>query len=178
MKIAIIGSAEEKQSLRIKRLCKNIGNYLSEKDLTLLTGASLGIPGEIVKASDLKKVKVIGYSPDENIFLHNQRFDNLDSNYFSRIKYIKGFTARSLQMINDCDALILIGGRIGTLSEFTIALEEGKTLLVIKGSGGIANHLEYILSIANKEFPDQILFEKDYKKGIDKLIKLIKNKNS
>ena len=177
MKIAIIGSAEEKQSLRIKRLCKNIGNYLSEKDLTILTGGSLGIPGEIVKASDLEKVKVIGYSPDKNKNFHNKRFDNLDSKYFSKIKYISGFTARSLQMINDCDALILVGGRIGTLSEFTIALEEGKRLLVIKGSGGIANHLEYILSIANKEFPDQILFEKDYKNGIDKLIKLIKNKN-
>jgi hypothetical protein len=27
--------------------------------------------------------------------------------------------------------------------------------------------------IANKEFPGQVIFEKDYKKGIDKLLKII-----
>lgn len=176
MKISIIGSAEEKQNSKPKKLCKSIGNYLSQKDITLFTGGSSGIPGEIVKACDLNKIKITAYSPDKNKISHNKRFDNLNSKYFSRIKYIRGFTARSLQMINDSDAIIVIGGRIGTLSEFTIALEEGKKVLVIKNSGGIADHLEYILSVANKEFPNQIIFERDYKKGIDKLLEIINKK--
>lgn len=178
MKIAIIGSAEEKQEERIVKLCKNIAEYLSKKDVIIFTGGSLGIPGIVVKSCDLQKIKIVAYSPDEDIMSHNERFDNLNSKFFSEIKHIKGFTARSLQMINDGDAIIVIGGRIGTLSEFTIALEEGKKVLVIENSGGIADHLEYILQVANKEFPNQIIFEKDYKNGIDKLLDLIKNKNS
>ena len=168
MKIAIIGSAEEKQNVKILNLCKEIGEYMSEKKINIFTGGSLGILGEIVKACDLERIKVTAYSPDEDMDSHNQRFDNLNSKYFSEIKYIKGFTSRSLEMINDSYGVIVIGGRIGTLSEFTIALEEGKKILVIKNSGGIADHLEYILSVANKEFPNQIIFEQDYKKGIDK----------
>ena len=69
--------------------------------------------------------------------------------------------------------MLVINGRVGTLSEFTIALEEGLHIAVLKNSGGIANHLEYIVSVARKEFPNKVIFEIDYKKAIDDLIDLI-----
>jgi len=176
MKIALIGSASEIKSNRILKLCNSIGKYLSTKNVSLLTGGSYGIPGLVVKACDVNKINIIAYSPDKDEINHNKRFDNLNSKYFSKIKYIKGFTARSLKMIEDSDAVIVIGGRIGTLSEFTIALEGGKKIMVLKKSGGISDHLEYILSVADKKFPNQVFFETDYKKGIDKLLEVI-NKN-
>ena len=171
MKIAIIGSAETTKDKNLVSLCGGVGKYLEEKDISILTGGCDGIPGLIVKSCNSKNI--IAYSPDIDEDSHNLQNDNLNSKYFSEMKFIQGFTARSLKMIEDSDAIILIGGRIGTLSEFTIALEEGKKVLVIKDSGCIADHLEYILQVANKEFPDQIIFEKDYKKGIDRLVEMV-----
>ena len=53
-------------------------------------------------------------------------------------------------MIKSVNGVLVINGRIGTLSEFTIALEEGLNIGVIKGTGGIVDHLEYIILIAKK----------------------------
>lgn len=173
MKVAVIGSAENPKNKKHIKLCENIGKYLCDKNLQILTGGSSGIPGLIVK--NLNKVfnSAIAYSPDRNEKEHNLRHDNLNSEYFTEIKYFKGFTNRSLKMIEDSDFVLVVGGRMGTLSEFTIALEEGKKVLVIKGTGGITNHLEYIIKVAKKEFPNQVFFEKDYKKGIDKLVEIV-----
>jgi predicted Rossmann-fold nucleotide-binding protein len=74
-------------------------------------------------------------------------------------------------MIHDADMIILLNGRIGTLSEFTIALEEGKRVAVLTQTGGIADNLEYILSVAQKEFPGQIFFSDDPCKIIELLKK-------
>jgi predicted Rossmann-fold nucleotide-binding protein len=70
-------------------------------------------------------------------------------------------------MIQSADGVLLLNGRVGTLSEFTIALEEGKKVGVITNSGGIADHLEYILRVAQKEFPTQVFFSDDFNKVID-----------
>lgn len=76
-------------------------------------------------------------------------------------------------MIHDADAVILMNGRIGTLSEFTIAVEEGKRVAVITETGGVADHLEYILDIAQKEFPGQVFFSN----SIPEIIDWINSKN-
>ena len=74
------------------------------------------------------------------------------------MRHIEGFTARSLAMIMDADAIIALNGRVGTLSEITIALEEGKRVAVLTGTGGIADHAESIVALCRKKFPGQLMF--------------------
>lgn len=174
MKIAVFGSAKNEISPYVEIICKEIGVYLAEKGVTVVTGGSSGIPGLIVKSAFEAGANTEAYSPDENEIAHEKRNDNLSLEYFKSHKFIPGFTARSLAMIKDCDGALVVGGRIGTLSEFTIALEEGLHVAVIKDTGGVSNHLEYIVNIAEKEFPNQaVIFESDYKKAIDFLIEAI-----
>ena len=168
MKIAIISSALEKISEESENLIYQIVKKISQiKNIEIITGGSLGIPGLIVQKAQEFGIKTIAYSPDRHMYDHNNRFDNLHTKHFNEIKFIPGFTARSLQMIHDADKILLLNGRIGTLSEFTIALEEGKKVGVITNTGGIADHLKYILSVAEKEFPEQIFFSDDYKKVVN-----------
>jgi uncharacterized protein (TIGR00725 family) len=176
MKIAVFGSAKNEISPYIEIICKEIGAYLAEKGVTVVTGGSSGIPGIIVKSAFESGAHTEAYSPDENETAHEKRNDNLPLNYFKSHKFIPGFTARSLAMVKDCDGVLVVGGRIGTLSEFTIALEEGLSVAVVKGTGGVSNHLEYIINVAEKEFPNQaVIFEDDYKKAIDSLISFIES---
>ena len=79
-------------------------------------------------------------------------------------------------MLKYVDAVIVINGRMGTLSEFTMAVEEGIPALVLKNTGGIADHLDYILGVVKKEFPNNfILFSEEVTDGIDKLVTHVKN---
>ena len=174
MNIAIISSADEKNSRNYNALSKNLVLNLKESipNLVISTGGSLGIPGFIIKQAYKIGIQTKCYSPDKNSYIHELRYDNLKTKYFSEIIYIPGFTNRSLQMINDADGIILLNGRIGTLSEFTIALEEGKKVSVLTETGGIADHLEYILDIAQKEFPGQVFFSD----SITEVINFLKQK--
>jgi uncharacterized protein (TIGR00725 family) len=170
MKFAIIGSATDVVSEEIRDLCIEVGAYLALKNIAIATGGSHGIPGLVVQSAFKRGAKTEAYSPDKNEEQHRQRKDNLPPEFFERIQYIPGFTARSLEMLKNVDGVIVIGGRIGTLSEFTIALEEGINVAVIKNSGGIADHLEYIVSIARKEFSNKVIFETHLEVAINTLI--------
>lgn len=176
MKLAILGSASDIFSPENEKLCEEVGKYLAEKKITVVSGGSHGIPGLVVKSAFEAGAETEAYSPDEDEERHQLRADNISLKYFKSHKFIPGFTTRSLEMIKNVDGVLVINGRIGTLSEFTIALEEGLNIAVIKNTGGIADHLEYIISVAKKEFPNKIIFDTDYKIALDKLIELVGQK--
>ena len=177
MKLAILGSAVDIISEENQNLCKEVGEYLAQKKITVVTGGSHGIPGLVVKSAFEAGAETEAYSPDVDEEHHQLRADNISLKYFKNTKFIPGFTARSLEMIKNVDGVLVINGRIGTLSEFTIALEEGLNISVIKNTGGIADHLEYIISVAKKEFSNKIIFDTDYKVAINKLVDLIDKKS-
>jgi predicted Rossmann-fold nucleotide-binding protein len=78
-------------------------------------------------------------------------------------------------MIKNVDAAIILNGRIGTLSEFGIALEEGLPIGIIEDTGGISDMVKDIMYAAQKNLsPNEIYFDKDYKKVIDHLIHIHK----
>lgn len=169
MKLGVFSSASDIISPENQALAAQIGKYLADKKITVVSGGSHGIPGLIVQAAFDAGADTELYSPDEDEEKHQKRSDNLELRYFKTHKFIPGFTARSLEMIKNIDAALVLNGRTGTLSEFTIALEEGLPVAVVKNTGGIADHLENIISIANKEFPHQIIFEEDFRVAVDKL---------
>lgn len=170
MNLAIISSASEKYPDTIPETIKKILSSLDTNTI-IMTGGCSGIPGLVVQQAKQLGLKTVAYSPDIHDTAHNIRHDNLPTNYFDEINYIPGFTARSLQMIHDADAVLLLNGRIGTLSEFTIALEEGKRVAVITETGGVADHLEYILLLGYKFEDAKTIIAVDYvRKNRDRFI--------
>ncbi len=174
MKIAIFSSWLPQISQENRKLAEKIGNYLAEKDITIVTGGCSGIPAVCIESGYKNNTKTIGYFPhkDHSDYYDRQREENThDIQYYSTTHFIHGFTARSLEMIKNVDAAIVLNGRIGTLSEFGIAIEEGLPLAVIEGTGGITDELQHLTKLVKKEFPNnEVVFEKDYKKAIDFLI--------
>ena len=76
-------------------------------------------------------------------------------------------------MTRAADAVIIICGRMGTLNEFTIAFEDQKYIGVLIGSGGTADKIEGLIQ---KPFRGKmrIIYEKDPKKLVKKLVSLMK----
>lgn len=171
MKIAIISSASELITQENKEKSVELVERLSKfKGLEILTGGSLGLPGFIVEKAKAFGIKTVCYSPDEDASSHQKRFDNQDLKHFDRVNHHKGFTLRSLIMLQDADAVLVLNGRMGTLSEFTIALEEGRRVGVVTHTGGIADKLKDIIKISNKDFSGKIFFHDSPKKVITWLL--------
>ncbi len=171
MKIGIFSSASSRVSPSNRKLAKAIAEYLAEQGIEIVTGGSLGIPGIIAERACELGSRTCVYSPDRDERDHHKRIDNHDLRFYSEKKFIPGFTARSLEMIKNIDGAIVLNGRIGTLSEFAIACEEGLPIAVITGTGGVADYLKQILKVSKKKYPKgKIFFTRIYKKAIDKLI--------
>jgi uncharacterized protein (TIGR00725 family) len=68
-----------------------------------------------------------------------------------------GLMGREVHNIHSSDFVIFVGGRSGTLGEFSIAYDEGKLIGVLTNSGGISNHLTEIAALVNKETGAQII---------------------
>lgn len=174
MRIAVCSSASPSITAKDRKLAVNIGKYLAKRGVEIITGGCTGLPSAVVDGALSAGGKVVAYFPDKNKRKHKQNKDihnNDELGKYHRKKFYSGFTHRSLKMILSVEAVIIFNGRIGTLSEFTIALEEGVKVLVIKKSGGISDYLEEIVKIANRELDSNIIFQADYKKGIDQLLK-------
>lgn len=174
MKIAIFSSWLPHMTPENKILAENIGKYLAEKDITVVTGGCNGIPAVCIESAYEHGAKTIGYFPhkDHDDYQDRQHEENThDIQFYSTAHFIHGFTARSLEMIKNVDAAIVVNGRIGTLSEFGIAVEEGLPLAVIEKTGGVADEIQRITTLVNKEFPNnEVIFGTDYQKLIDRLI--------
>jgi uncharacterized protein (TIGR00725 family) len=174
MKIAIFSSWLPEVSEHDKNLIEEIAQYLCEKNITVVTGGCSGIPALAIETTYKCGGKTIGYFPlkDQQDYYDRQHEENIHCiDFYSTTHFVAGFTARSLEMIKNVDAAIVLNGRIGTLSEFGIAVEEGLPIAVIEDTGGISNELQKITKLVKKDFPNnEVVFEKDYKKAIDLLI--------
>jgi predicted Rossmann-fold nucleotide-binding protein len=57
---------------------------------------------------------------------------------------------REVVNIRSSDVVIIIGGRSGTLGEFSIAYDEGKLIGILIGTGGITSEIKHIGGLVNK----------------------------
>jgi hypothetical protein len=88
-----------------------------------------------------------------------------------------GFPGRDLLFTRSCDALFIGCGRIGTIHEFTIAFEDGRPIGILEGEWTMDETIREIISRANRP-NDQIVFDPDPKKLVEKVIALVKKSKS
>lgn len=181
MKIAIFSSASSNISDENILLAQNIGKYLAEKQVTVVTGGCIGLPSVVAQNVFSNGGQTEAYYPDlgERELQMNAQVHNNDlGNSYTNKRFFKGFTYRSVRMIEDCDGAIVFNGRFGTLSEFTVAVEEGLKLAVIEGTGGITDEIKRLAEIVDRQFPNShVVFSDNYKDAIDKLIVNIENQD-
>lgn len=163
-----------------KELAAAVAREIVRRGHLVVTGATRGLPYAAAKAAKLeggRDITSIGFSPAASRLAHVKKYqlplDAFDTVIFTGFEY----TGRNLLLVRSSDAVVMIGGRIGTLNELTIAIEERKPIGVMLGSGGMTDEVEHVLKAA-KRARTGIIFSHDPVELVDQLIDLIEAKSS
>jgi uncharacterized protein (TIGR00725 family) len=65
--------------------------------------------------------------------------------------------ARNVVNVRSSDIVIIFGGELGTLNEFTIAYDEGKVIGVLVNTGGVAERIMEISKLSSRRKPGEII---------------------
>ena len=176
LRIGVMGSAQGPVIENQENIRKAIelGHHIAKADCILVNGACPGLPDEAAFGAHQAGGFVMGVSP---AFSQKEHIEEYRSpiDYYDIILYTGlGLMERDIINIRSSDAIILLGGGVGTLNEFTVAYDEGKVIGVLTGSGGVSNHIEDILEICNRPMSEKIVFDEDPQKLLDKVLQTIK----
>ncbi|HUD06637.1 MAG TPA: hypothetical protein VMR34_02005 [Candidatus Saccharimonadales bacterium] len=139
--ICVSGAAYGPTVMESSQLAYKLGETVAKLGETLTTGATVGLPYYAARGASDAGGMSIGFSPAVSLREHLRKyrlpFDCYDFINFTGMHY----TGRDLYLVQSSDAVITVGGRFGSLHEFTSALEYGKFCGVLTGSGGAADHI-------------------------------------
>ena len=140
-------------------LAERVGAAIAKRGHMTVTGATVGLPYFAAKGAKEAGGTSIGYSPAATVREHLRKY-RLPCNYFDYISYTgTHYMGRDLTMIQSADAIICVGGRLGTLNEFIIAAEQHKVIGVLVDSGGSSDVIGALVDILQPKFKNNIIFE-------------------
>ena len=173
-KIAISGAAEtEFMPQDLMEKVTELGQLIATHDMVTVTGATTGAPFWAAKAAKEAGGIVIGISPAATKREHVETY-HLPVEYHDLIIYVGGgYSERNLIFTRASDAVIMVGGRIGTLNEFTDAFEDGKPQGVLLNGGGTTEDIKKILEDSHRG-TGKVVFDTDPKVLFEKVVEMIK----
>lgn len=170
--ICLSGAARGTTVEHAHLLAAAAGKRIAERGHVLLTGATTGLPDAAAEAAQKAGGISVGFSPaaSRRAHLHTYR---LPVGHYDTMLYTGfDYTGRDLLLVRSSDAVVMVGGRIGTLQEFAVAFEERTPIGVIVGSGGTASVVPEILKAA-KRHRATVLFDEDPARLVDRLLEIL-----
>lgn len=173
--IAVCGAALGTNDSKVKKKAAIIGREIAKKGCVLRTGGCSGYPQSTSDAAFFTDGEAIAVSPAHNAEEHKQKYNYPTENFTKIIFTGLGIPGRNLPLVQDADAVIIVGGQHGTMIEYGIALHFEKPVGVLTGSGGITKIARQIAKICRKKGKKQkIIYESNPKVLVSKLIKAMK----
>ena len=171
--ICVSGAAKGDSVEQGKQLATEVGAEIARAGHSILTGATTGLPD--AAARGYKKAggnMSLGISPAstkiEHVLKYRLPVDCYDAILYTGMHYV----GRDALLISSADAVVSIGGRIGTLHEFTIAIETKTPIGFLQGAGGISTEFKDLMTITHVN-DDLVIFDTNPAKLIEKLTKLL-----
>lgn len=184
-KVAIIGTAFGNIENTVKEKCYELGKWLSENNLLVITGSCPGISYWVANGVINNGGKVIGYSPGRNMEEHcnffkfpNDGFNQLD---FLKDKYEinEVYFRRSINAIHEADIVVSIDGGRGTMSELFLATFFSKKIICANFSIGATKEfikLHKYLQKANIHYGEEMLIANDLEEIKEKILSFVSRK--
>lgn len=172
--ICVSGAAKGHSALAGKQLAMQIGAAIAKAGHALMTGATTGLPDDAAIGYKQAGGKMsFGLSPASTKVEHVVKY-RLPTESYDAILYTGlHYGGRDALLINSADAVITIGGRLGTLHEFTIAAETHTPIGVLDGAGGISDQIPALLKLLPNAKEDYVIFDSDPEKLITRLTALL-----
>jgi uncharacterized protein (TIGR00725 family) len=168
-KIGVMGSSNELagQAEALKAKVNRLGQTIAERGCALITGATTGLPDLVSRAARLAGGITLGISPAQSREEHVSRYALPDDGADLIIYTGFGLKGRNVINVRASDIVIIVGGGIGTLNEFTVAFDEGKVIGVLEGSGGFADRSKEIALLSGKEVKSVLIHDSNPEALVD-----------
>lgn len=152
-----------------------LGRAVARAGHIVTTGATVGLPYYAAYGAQEAGGISIGFSPAESLRSHIKKY-RLPYNVFDFINFTGlSYVGRDLYLVQSSDAVITVGGRFGSLHEFTSALEAHKPCGVLIGSGGTADQIPELMKTL--EPPDDlVIYDSDPDRLVHKIVKVLDKK--
>lgn len=177
--ICVSGAASGGTVQSSHQLAFELGKAISEAGETLLTGATIGLPHYAAMGVVSVKGKrgfSVGFSPAsshrEHVATYRLPTKEFDYINFTGMEYV----GRDVHLVRSSDAIITVGGRMGSLHELSTALESRKVCGVLLGSGGLADYVPTLLEHIEAPGAKEIIYDTDPKRLVAKVIETLDKK--
>lgn len=171
--ICVAGATNRDSTQETNKLAYEVGRSIAKHDATLLTGATIGLPHYAAMGANAVKERkgaVVGFSPAgsfrEHVATYRLPVDEFDYVNFTGMQYI----GRGVELVRSSDALILIGGRMGSLHELTTALESRKVCGVLLESGGVADYVKTLVKHIETPAAQDVLYHTDPNQLVEAIV--------
>jgi uncharacterized protein (TIGR00725 family) len=168
--ICVSGAAAGKTVDLSKKAAEDLGEAIAKSGHIITTGATVGLPFYAALAAHKAKGVSIGFSPAtslrEHVYKYRLPIGLYDFINFTGLNYV----GRDAYLVQSSDAVITVGGRFGTLHEFTTALEDGKPCGVLIGSGGTADVIEQLMDILEAPQRRLVIYDSDPEVLVHKIL--------
>jgi len=170
LKIGVMGAASGRLSTRQKKIARELGRAIAACDCITITGACPGLPLQSALGASEAGGLVIGISPALSEWEHVNKYHSPVQHHDVLVFTGSGLMGREVVNIRSSDIVVIIGGRSGTLGEFSIAYDEGKLIGVLRGTGGITSEIGNIVRIIKKRTGAKVMYGEDPHALVSKLI--------
>jgi uncharacterized protein (TIGR00725 family) len=129
--IAVIGYNKDRCTEKAKNIAYEVGKEVARSGSVLICGGLGGVMESACYGAKQNEGTTVGIIPQEEFSFANEFCDIV---ICTGIGY-----ARDFIVATSADGIIAVGGGVGTLIELGVGYMVNKTMVVISGSGGIAD---------------------------------------
>ncbi|HSX44796.1 MAG TPA: hypothetical protein VLF39_01630 [Candidatus Saccharimonadales bacterium] len=175
--ICVSGAAAGKTVELDKKLAEQIGQSIAKAGHIVTTGATVGLPYYAARAAKAAGGMSIGFSPAsslrEHVFKYRLPIGIYDFINFTGMHYV----GRDTHLVLSSDAVITIGGRMGSLHEFTTALESNTICGILTGSQGAADIIKELMQRLEPVNQKNLIYNDDPEELVRLIINRLNNDN-
>ena len=174
--ICVSGAAAGETVETSQKLAYKLGAAIAKSGHTLTTGATVGLPQHAAKGAKDNGGLSIGFSPAASIREHVKSY-RLPVKEFDYINFTNmDYVGRDVYLVRSSDAVITVGGRMGSLHEYTTALESHKLCAVLLGSCGLADFVPKIMDTLPAPVGTQLIYDTNPERLVKQVIKRLDTK--
>ena len=155
IKVGVMGSADDTLvggvAAAVREKAEALGSAIAARGLVVLTGATTGLPYLVGRAAHEAGALHVGVSPAngerEHVTVYKYPTDGCGLIIYTGF----GLKGRNVVLVRSCDIVLVVGGSMGALNEFTIAHDEGRIIGCLTGTGGVADEAARLLQLFPKK---------------------------